>query len=90
MQNDQVFVGRNEEARSLTAASDGDALLPVPALTIPYTDQVYLLREFYEAVVNGSAPATTCQDNIKSLAMVFDAVRSFESGAAVPSRSPLA
>lgn len=47
--------------------------------------QAYLLQEFYEAVTSGSAPATTCQDNIKSLAIVFDVVRSFETGQIVKS-----
>ncbi len=47
--------------------------------------QAYLLQEFYEAVTSGAAPATTCQDNIKSLAIVFDVVRSFETGQIVKS-----
>jgi predicted dehydrogenase len=85
MQDDQVFIGRNDEARSRAAAPD--ALTPVAPVVMDYTDQAYLLREFYKAVVNGSAPATVCQDNIKSLAMVFDAVRAFETGAAVHSRA---
>lgn len=47
--------------------------------------QAYLLQEFYEAVTQGGKPTTTCQDNIKSLAIVFDVVRSFETGQAVKS-----
>jgi predicted dehydrogenase len=49
------------------------------------TDQVYLLHEFYEAVTTGKPPVTTCQDNIKSLGIVFDVVASFESGQVVRS-----
>lgn len=47
--------------------------------------QDYLLHEFYEAVTNGITPATTCQDNIKSLGIVFDTVRAFESGITIAS-----
>jgi predicted dehydrogenase len=46
----------------------------------PYITQAYLLHEFYEAVTRGMQPATTCQDNIKSLAIVFNTVKSFETG----------
>jgi predicted dehydrogenase len=49
------------------------------------TDQSYLLHEFYEAVTGGKPPVTTCQDNIKSLGIVFDVVASFERGQAVRS-----
>ncbi|MBN2305280.1 MAG: Gfo/Idh/MocA family oxidoreductase [Anaerolineae bacterium] len=52
----------------------------VPDVAMPRTAQAYLLHEFYTAVTEGILPATTCQDNIKSLQMVFDVVRSFESG----------
>lgn len=47
--------------------------------------QAYLLQEFYAAVTQDRKPATTCQDNIKSLAIVFDVVRSFETGQIVKS-----
>ncbi len=45
--------------------------------------QAYLLHEFYEAVTAGIAPATTCQDNIKSLGIVFGVVESFRTGGVV-------
>jgi hypothetical protein len=48
--------------------------------------QAYLLHEFYEAVTQGKPAMTTCQDNIKSLAIVFDVVKSFETGQVVRSR----
>jgi predicted dehydrogenase len=60
-----------------------EELKAVPPVTMAYTAQAYLLHEFCEAVTNGTALATTCQDNIKSLSIVFDAVRSFETGTAV-------
>lgn len=43
--------------------------------------QAYLLHEFYQAVTHGLSPATPCQDNFKSLAMVFASVESFKVGA---------
>jgi predicted dehydrogenase len=49
----------------------------------PYQTQAYLLHEFYLAVTTGIKPATTCQDNLKSLNMVFDAIESFETGNAI-------
>lgn len=49
------------------------------------SDQAYLLQEFYEAVTQGRQPVTTCQDNIKSLGIVFDVVQSFETGQVVKS-----
>ena len=57
--------------------SDAPQVLPIAVL--PYANQAYLLHEFYQAVSTGSRPATTCQDNLRSLAMVFDAIRSFET-----------
>ena len=53
------------------------------AVSIQRESQEYLLDEFYQAVMHGKPPVTTCQDNIKSLGIVFDIVRSFESGATI-------
>lgn len=53
---------------------------PVPLVEIPRDQQAYLLHEFCEAVTQGKQVATTCQDNIKSLAMVFNTIKAFESG----------
>jgi len=39
-----------------------------------------IIREFVHAVRTGATPETICTDNIKSLAMVFGAVESAESG----------
>jgi predicted dehydrogenase len=49
----------------------------------PRLTQAHLLQEFYEAVTTGKPPVTTCQDNIKSLGIVFDVVKSFETGQVV-------
>ena len=37
-------------------------------------------KEFLSCVRGGGTPQTTCEDNIKSLAMVFGAIESDESG----------
>lgn len=52
----------------------------VPLMPMPRVGQAYLLHEFHDAVTTGMQPATTCQDNVKSLQMVFDSIRSFETG----------
>ncbi|MCC6455046.1 MAG: Gfo/Idh/MocA family oxidoreductase [Caldilineaceae bacterium] len=68
----------------MTQRPDGEPEL-VPALDPPLVGQAYLLQEFYEAVTLGKAPVTTCQDNFKSLGIVFDVIQSLVSGAVVPS-----
>jgi predicted dehydrogenase len=67
-----------------TQRVDGELVL-VPPMEPQRLAQAYLLHEFYEAVTLGKPPVTTCQDNIKSLAIVFDVIQSFVSGAAVRS-----
>ena len=57
----------------------------VPTLELPRLGQAYLLHEFYEAVMLGKPPMTTCQDNIKSLGIVFDVIQSFGNGGVVQS-----
>ena len=39
-----------------------------------------VMREFLQAVRTGGTPETVCTDNVKSLAMVFGAIRSAQSG----------
>jgi predicted dehydrogenase len=65
----------------------GEAAVPVEAVEMPRVAQAYLLHEFYEAVTTGKRPATTAQDNVKSLAIVFDVVESFANGGVVKSRA---
>lgn len=50
---------------------------------LPYAHQAYLLHEFYEAVTTGKPPITTGADNLYSLGMVFDTIKSFETGSVV-------
>lgn len=46
-------------------------------------DHTGLVREFVRCVLEGREPETVCTDNIKSLAMVFAAIESVESGETV-------
>jgi predicted dehydrogenase len=39
-----------------------------------------LMREFVDCLATGKTPETICSDNIKSLAMVFAAIESAETG----------
>jgi predicted dehydrogenase len=77
-----VILMRDDEVYTQTRDGSLKAIRP---LEPKYTDQSYLLHAFYDAVANGKTPATTCQDNIKSLGIVFDCIKSFESGAVVRS-----
>jgi|GEM_PF-1577901 len=45
-----------------------------------YFRQPYLAHELNEYIVSGKKPATTVQDNVKTLQMVFDVIESSESG----------
>jgi predicted dehydrogenase len=67
-----------------TQRPDGE-LVTVPMLQPPRLGQAYLLHEFFEAVTQGKPPMTTCQDNIKSLGIVFDVIESFERSILVQS-----
>jgi len=65
LSNDQVWVyPRQHDEQPQQVRDGGDAA----------GRQAYLLDEFCTAVAGGAAPATTCQDNIKSLGIVFSAV----------------
>ena len=72
MEEDVVFTQRT-----------GEAPVPVPPVEMAREGQEYLLEEFRQAVIVGVPPVTTCQDNIKSLGIVFDVVQSFTLGAVV-------
>jgi len=72
--NDEVWVfphGEEQAARK------------VEHLTLTHAAQAYLLNEFYNAVTAGTAPATSCQDNIHSLEIVYNLVESFRTGGVV-------
>jgi len=53
----------------------------VPILDTPKKDgHAGCIRDFIDCVRTGRVPETVCTDNIKSLAMVFGAIKSAESG----------
>lgn len=58
-----------------------------PPVQMEHVAQAYLLHEFHQALTEGHKPATTCQDNIKSLSLVFDVIRSFERGEVIRCKS---
>lgn len=64
----------------ITVEQSGQEPGVVPLVPMTRVGQAYLLHEFHDAVTTGTQPATTCQDNVKSLQMVFDSIRSFETG----------
>lgn len=84
--NDQVYVQRktaeHKELGSIWQYQNEEMALVEP-VEMEYTAQAYLLHEFYQAVTLGKPAATTCQDNIKSLGIVFDIVQSFQTGSPV-------
>lgn len=62
----------------------GKEAMRVEEVDLGYSSSLaYLLHEFYEALTKGIIPATICQDNIKTMNMIFDTKRSFETGASV-------
>ena len=82
MRDEEVYIQPRLEARQEMGGFwqyRNEEVTPVSPVQPAHTDQAYLLHEFYDAVTNGRTPATTCQDNIQSLAIVFGALRSFET-----------
>jgi predicted dehydrogenase len=62
-----------------------DAVIkPLPASQVRHNGHEALIREFVSCIRNGTKPQTVCTDNIHSLAMVFGAIESAESGRRVP------
>ncbi|MCA0454249.1 MAG: Gfo/Idh/MocA family oxidoreductase [Chloroflexi bacterium] len=85
--NDEVYVQHllGVEEGTGFRSNRYDDLTLIPPVVMERQAQAYLLHEFYEAVKTGKKPATTCQDNIKSLGIVFDVVQSFATGEVVQS-----
>ncbi len=52
----------------------------VPLIKMEREGQDYLLQEFYEAVTQGRPAATTAQDNIHTIELVFGVVRACKCG----------
>jgi predicted dehydrogenase len=54
-----------------------------PLIKLPYSAQAYFLHELAETLAGKKQPATSVQDNVKSLQMVFDLIHSSETGQTV-------
>jgi len=74
-------------------AQTGGFRSELAAVPVPEIDPVTkvgahggVIREFVHAVQTGTDPETVCTDNIKSLAMVFGAIESAETGRRVDIR----
>ena len=52
----------------------------IPLVEMEREGQDYLLQEFYEAVTQSGQTATTAQDNIHTMELVFGVVRACDSG----------
>lgn len=83
MKDDRVYI----QSRQLEPVEeDGrprviiDDARRVTLLQMPRVRQAYLLNEFYRAVMKGIAPATSVEDNIKSLRLVFAAIEAGRLG----------
>jgi predicted dehydrogenase len=79
------FDRRTEDERDLGGyvGYGSQGVEPVPLLELVYEPQVHMLNEFAGAIRGGERPPTTCQDNIHSLRIVFEAIESARTGQAV-------
>ena len=84
------------DMRCEITVDEGDGFLrDYKSVTIPPYDEVTerperhaaVIRGFVDSLKNGTTPETVCTDNIKSLAMVYGAVESSETGKKVAIRS---
>jgi predicted dehydrogenase len=88
LQDDRVYVQlRSDELleRGGYRQFKNGEVVEVKPVELAHVAQAHLLHEFYEAVTQHKAVATTCQDNIKSLGIVFDVIKSCETGQPVRS-----
>ena len=80
--DDRVYMQRllsvDEGARGV--ASQHDEKREIPLESMPREGQDYLLHEFVQALRSGSRTATHAQDNIRTMELVFGAVRACERG----------
>jgi len=75
-----------ETFRAQAVDKDEGFIRPMRDVPVPISDRAKkdghagCIRDFIECVRAGRVPETVCTDNIKSLAMVFGAIKSAESG----------
>jgi predicted dehydrogenase len=80
--DDQVFIQRRlDELEDKGGYSQyiNEELVEVPLIEPERVGREHLLHEFYEAISSGRKPATSCQDNIKSLDIVFRVIEAAQS-----------
>ena len=81
-----LWDGRGTIAATVASGDEGffrpQAELVAPPVREPLKDGGHqgLIREFVDCIRNGGTPETIASDNVKSLAMVFAAIESAESG----------
>jgi predicted dehydrogenase len=83
LQDDRVYVQARRDKlldRGGYRQFENDEISEIKPVELAHVAQAHLLHEFFEAVTHHKAVATTCQDNIKSLSIVFDVIKSFETG----------
>ncbi|NPV06470.1 MAG: Gfo/Idh/MocA family oxidoreductase [Anaerolineae bacterium] len=64
-----VVTLEQDRVKVYQGSPDGEYVAPV---ALERTGQAHLLHQFVEALAGGPRPETVCQDNIKSLKIVFD------------------
>lgn len=82
LKDDKVFQQhRTDELEDFGVFSQyiNEDLIEVSPLDLERVGRERILHEFYEAVATGKFPATTCQDNIESLRMVFEVIEAAKS-----------
>ncbi|MBD3420875.1 MAG: hypothetical protein GF398_12215 [Chitinivibrionales bacterium] len=57
---------------------------PVPIRRMKYEEQLYILREFKNALAQNREPECSAWDNIRSIAMVYAAVKALDCGRKIP------
>jgi len=90
-----VLLARDDRVtmQRLTRVGQGEGALvnehaepeEIPLIEMPLEGQDYLLQEFYQAVTQGRSTATTAQDNIHTMELVFGVARACDSGTAMRS-----
>jgi predicted dehydrogenase len=79
-----TWAGGDWDQAKIEVQAWGSAPEPVDLVPLPSGGQHGLIAEFVEAVSTGREPDTSAADNVNSLAIVFAAVESTETGQVVP------
>lgn len=77
------WTGGDWNEADITIQRWGDAAVPVPIADLERAGQYGLVTDFVAAIESGTAPDTAAASNVQSLAIVFAAVESAETGQVV-------